>query len=413
MTAYAMNVWVDGGPPALSAANLNKLEKQVFALTDGGFYLDSPAYSGTDDQRLTAAIADQQGTGGTTNYPPIILPSRPLTFNTPRTMYSGLKVVGSHKSGQKNAEISGGNFVGAEITLGSGITNGTNSWWNGNGGSIYDVYMADFAVQGNQGSPGSHQFMDVPSGTLYACHFDSLSFNFMLGVFGKHDRKCLMTQVALTGSWTMNNCWNCAMNVGGSDCIFFMNSFNNVGVSVSPVQYANDIVHYYFRFDSLEVNMGKAYLSSMNGFRGMLVSGSGGGVELHGGVFEGYKPTRISGLNSGPAPGTVIKQTGSSLTMFGTKVGQFMDNPDATENGGVDISGGECSMFGVEFYGTNIMTENSINHTGGRLSVYGTTRRQNEGHTGRPRLRSTAPIASQSNLDATYTLAHDHSMRLV
>ena len=385
------------------------VDDELRSVTSGGFYLDS--YTGTDDAKLTSAIADQQAAGSATNKPPIILPSRQISFTTPRTLYNGCKVIGVHNSGQKT-------FVGdagPEITLGGSISSGTASWWNGTGGDIYDVYMSDFGVQGSQsGAPnGVHQFMDVTSGTLYGCEFHSLSFNFMRGVFGRSDRKCLFTQVCLSGSWTMNNAWGTQMHVGGSDCIFFMDSFNNVGVSQSSSQ-TGSLTRYFFIFDSLEATVGKSYVSAMNGWRGVLISGQGSMIELHGGVYEGYKPTRVNGLLAGPAPGSIIKITGGATSMFGTKIGQGMDNPDASEDGLVDISGGEVSMYGCNFYGLNMGTENAIRHTGGRLHVHGSTKRQNEGGswTGRPKLLSTASAPSQSTLTSTYTLDHDHSMDL-
>jgi len=405
---YTPTTWTNGSGQPINAANLTKIERQVQLLTDGAFYLDS--YSCTDDQKLTAAMADQQASAGSTNMPPILLPARPLTFNTPRTMYSGLKIQGMYSSGQKNPEQSAGNFVMSEVKLTSGITNGVNSWWNGNGGSLFDVYMADFTVEGS-GQPGYSQFMDVPSGTLYACEFHALSFNFMMGVFGNTSRKCLMTQVALTGSWTMNNAWGCQMNVGGSDCIFFMDSFNNVGTGSAAVL-AGGINSYYFRFDNIEAQLGKVYISTVNGYRGMLYSGNAGGVDMHGGVYEGFKPTRVDGLFSGPGPGTNIRQTGGMLSMHGVKIGQAMDNPDATEHGMFEMTGGECSMFGVQFYGVNCGTVPSVYHSGGKLAVYGATKRQDQGWTGRPILASTAPAPTQDNKTASYTLVHDDSMSL-
>lgn len=377
---------------------------------DGGYYLDS--FTGTDDQRLTSAIAAQQGSGGVTNMAPIILPSRPISFTQPRTMYSGLKVIGAVRSGQKNPELASGNYVGPEITLGGSITSGTSSWWNGTG-SLYDVYMADFTVQGNAGA-SVHQFLDQPSGTLYACHFHALSFNFMRGVFGRDDRKCLMTQVMLTGSWGMLNAWACQMHIGGSDCTFFLDSLLNIGPSSAAVQTGN-LNTYLIKFDYLEATVGKLYVNVLNGWRGMLLSGTGNTPEFHGGVYEGISPTRQNGLLLGPAPGSLIKITGGAATFFGTKVGQGMDNPDPSEGGLFDVQGGEVSLFGCTFYGQNMGTANAVRHLGGRLNVYGTQRRQQElgVWSGRPRLLSTAGAPSQSTLTSTYTLNHDHSMRLV
>jgi hypothetical protein len=363
----------------------------VLRLHKDAIYLDALG-TGSDDTKLTAAMTAQQSNAGTSlNYPPIILPNRPLSFTIPRSLYSGLKIVGPYGTGQKNPELAGGNYVGPEVTLGGTIGNGTSSWWNGTG-SIYDVYMADFSVQGSQGS-GVHQFLDQPSGTLYACEFQSLSFNFMGGVFGNDSRKCLMTQVALTGSWTMNNAWGTQINAGGSDCIFFMDSFNNIGVSGSSAQ-TGSLTKYFLRLDSLEAQIGKIYISTMNGWRGILISGAGTIIDMHGSIIEGFKPTRQNGLLSGPGPGSQVKITGGVVSMHGCKIGQGLDNPDVTEQGLLDISGGEVSLFGVNFYGANMDTGNgnaaAIYHTGGRLYAAGITKRQNITLAGRPRIITTA-----------------------
>ena len=376
----------DGG----SAADLQALTDPKF----GGYYLDSPRYTGTDDQRLTAAIADQKASAGVTNYAPIILPSRPLSFNQSRQLYTGCRIIGVHRYGQKNPDIASGNYSGPEITLGSTLGSGASSWWTDPGGNCYDVYMADFSVQGSQGS-AKHQFIDNPSNTLYACEFHSLAFNFMYGVFGNDTRKSLMTQVNLSGMWTMNNAWNCQINAGGSDNTFWMDAISNIGIASSAAQTGN-LDRYFIKLDSMELNMGKAYCSSMNGWRGMLISGGGSVINLYDGVFEGYKPTRINGLIEGPAPGSVIKITGGTVSMYGTKCGQGMDNPDASENGLVQITGGEVNMFGVNFYGRNMGTVNAVDHRGGRLMMLGITKRLNEGAywSGRPRVATTATAGS-------------------
>lgn len=350
------------------------------------FHLDE--FTGTDDQKLTSAISAQQAATAR-NMPPIVLPSRPISFTTPRTLYSGCKIVPPWVTGQKNGELAGGNYVGAEITLGGSVTSGTASWWNGTG-DIYDVFMSGFTVQGNQGS-SVHQFLDQPSGTLYACEFNSLAFNFMRGVFGRSDRKCLMTQVALTGSWTINNAWDTQIHAGGSDCIWWMDSFANIGVSQSASQ-TGTLSTYFMKLDSLELMMGKVYISAMNGWRGILISGGGSMVDMHGSIIEGYKPTRVNGLLAGPGPGSLVKITDGAVSMYGCKIGQGMDNPDVTEDGLVWISGGEVSMFGVNFYGRNMTTENAVQHTGGRLYMAGITKRQNEGAywTNRPNVLTTA-----------------------
>ena len=134
----------------------------------------------TDDEKLTEAMQWQQTTAG---QPALRLLPRAYNFNQPRQLYSGLKLVGT-PAGPRNLEIADTAHVPSRCFLGNGIGSGTSSWWNG-AGNLFDVYMADFGVQGDQGSP-RQQFMDVPvsAGTLYACQFHALSFDFMRSIFG-------------------------------------------------------------------------------------------------------------------------------------------------------------------------------------------------------------------------------------
>ena len=374
-------------------AHYADLDKRVRSLAWDGYRLDD--YTGTDDQKLTSAIADQQAdTAG--NMRPIVLPNRPMSFNQSRQMYSGLKIIGNGgmPSGQKNPEVNGGGYAGSEAVLGSSIGSGASSWWHNNANAVlYNVYMGHFQVNGDGGA-SRHQFIDNTGGNLYACAFEALAFNMMRSVFGDYasGRKCLITQVSFPGNWTVNNCWNTPFFLGGSDAL--MNpDMMNIGVSKSTVQTGN-LTRYFAVFDSLEIDLtGKIYISTMNAWRGVLISGASSHVNIGPGtVIEGYKPTRIDGLYSGPGHGSQLKITGGSVGLYGVKIGQGMDNPDASENGLVDISGGEVSMFGCQFYGQNMATANAVTHTGGRLYAAGIRKRQNENGTwsNRPRVATTA-----------------------
>jgi len=373
------------------------------AMAEGGFYLDE--FQGTDDNKLSEAITAQQAATDR-NMPAIILPSRPMSFTTPRSLYTGCKIIAS-TSGQKNPDIGGGQYSGPEVNLGGSISSGTSSWWKSPGSDVNDVFMADFQVQGSQGS-STHQFLDFSGGgSMYPCHFHNLAFNFMRGVFGRSDLKCLVTQAHFTGSWTMNNAWDTQLNIGGSDMLF--NWLNNIGVSQSAAQ-TGTLTRYFWKIDTTEMDVqGKTYISAMNGWRGVLITGNSS-VTFTGGVFEGYKSTRVNGLLAGPAPGSLFKIDNGSVIFNGGKIGQGMDNADASEDGLVQVNGGEVSFFGTQFYGQNMATVNAVDHNGGRLSMYGITKRTAESGTwsNRPRVASVFTTGSGAN-----TLDHDSSIQVV
>ena len=54
--AYIKTTWVNGGPPALSAENLNKIEDSVYDSSEGRISLDTTAASSTTDGALYAAL---------------------------------------------------------------------------------------------------------------------------------------------------------------------------------------------------------------------------------------------------------------------------------------------------------------------------------------------------------------------
>ena len=351
-------------------------------------YLDQMNGS-SDDDKLTAAIALQQSTTG---MPPIVLGARNHAFNQTRQLYSGLKLIGQ-STGPKNLEQDP-DFVTSRITLGGSVSSGSSSWWVTPGGNVFDVYMADFAVQGSMGA-SVHQFIDVTTGSLYACQFHSLSFNFMRGVFGRKDRKCLMTQVVFSGHWTANNLWDTQFNIGGSDCQLWMGGYINMGPSSAAVQlgtYADN--DYQVIFDSLgKTNIGYLYISALNGWRGLKIIGNSGPcLQIYGGVFEGYK---ASGTTPGgatlAAPGTVIRIEGGNGTFHSPAIGQGMADPNAAEGGLVHMTAGEWTFVSPTFFrGAMAETEPMIYHSGGRLLVMGASRQMNESWTGRPRYSTTA-----------------------
>ncbi len=374
--------------------------KGWYTITGGGasgqfghIFLDDQSGS-TDDDKLTAAISAQQSTDG---MPPIVLGARNHNFNQTRQLYSGLKLVGQ-ATGPKNLEQNP-NFVTSRIVLGNSVSSGASSWWVTPGGNLFDIYMGDFAVNGNEGA-SAHQFIDVTSGSLYACQFHSLAFDFMRSVFGRKDRKCLMTQVVFSGHWTANNLWDTQFHMGGSDNQLWMGGYINMGPSSSGLQtgtYADGDYEIIFNGMS-KTDVGYIYMSALNGWRGLKVgSGASHGMSFFGGTYEGYNSS------SARAPGTVIRIEGGQGTFFGPHVGQAMMSPDAAEGGYIHMTGGEWNFFGPQFYrGSTADTVPAIYQSGGRLMVTGATKLNGESWTTRPILDSGVSNAAGTGNYTTY-----------
>jgi hypothetical protein len=356
------------------------IETGIWAHTFGG---------ANDDERLDQALAIQEQSAGTNNMPPIILGYRTWAFDPiahPRTLHSGVKIIGPHSSGQTNPELAGGNYVGVEVKLTGYRQDGSPTvWWRGDGGALYDVHFADLAINGSQGS-GRHVFVDVPTGHMYACRFSGVSGNFMYGMYGHEGSKCLVTQVTWTGDVTMNNAWGTQFHLGGSDFNLDM-SMCNIGVSSSPAQFGDENT-YFMKFGSANgIVGGRVYISTMNGWRGILIDGRSSSIKFSGAVVEGYKPTGPND-GGGPGPGTLVRQVDGSTFWSGVDFGQAMANPANFEGGYVQIENGEAVFVGCTWYGANAGTVPGIEHRGGRVTALGSMRRLAEGWTGRPRYRS-------------------------
>lgn len=378
---------------------------------DGTRMLDSFA-GATDDDKLTAAIAWQQATSG---MPAIRLGSRVHSFNQTRALYSGLKLIGS-PAGSRNVELAGMNYVPTRIQLGSAITNGANSWWVNSSGDLYDIYMADFGINGKSsaGAANEQQFLDsfydgaTNKNNIYASMFQGLSFNFMYGVFGNVNRKCAITQVTFTGHWTANNLRNTQFHLGGADNALWMAGYINIGPA-GTVYGGTGYNSYQMIFDSLsKTNIGYIFLSALNGWRGLKVSGlAGHGLRFFGGSYEGYKGSN----DYQAAPGTVIRLEGGAGAFFSPSVGQGMQNPDAVNEGGlIHMTGGEWTFHAPCFYkGAMPETSAFVYHSGGRLMITGAgvNRGNSEPWAGRPRYNTTS---SGPNSGTTSFYCPDMSM---
>lgn len=368
--------------------------------TDDGTRLLDTFAGATDDDKLTAAIAWQKATSG---MPAIRLGSRVHNFNQTRTLYTGLKLIGT-PAGPRNIELNGANYVPTRIRLGSAITNGPNSWWvGGTSGSndYYDIYMADFGVDGKSsaGAANEQQFLDcyydgaTVLNNMYACQFEALSFNFMYGVFGNVNRKCAVTQVVFSGHWTANNLRNTQFNLGGSDNNLWMEGYINIGPPGTAYTGAG-YNSFQMIFDSLtKTNIGFMFVTALNGWRGIVVRGNNShGLRFFGGAYEGMNSSK-------PAPGTVIRLEGGAGSFFNPSVGQGMASPDTTnEKGLIHMSGGEWSFFSPSFY-KNGMPESTpfIYHSAGRLMIIGATKHRAESWTTRPRYQTSFTTGSGDN----------------
>lgn len=392
--------FTNGAAPYLNAENLDRLDVGVQNATAtaeaamaaatassglvGAVTLDS--FSGsTDDDKLTNALSYA---AAQSQIPAVVMPTtRVPTFNQGgRTAFSGMKIVGG-PGGNRNPELAGGKYVSSMVRLRCG--NGTSSWFVGSG-SIYNVYVANIGFNGSSNT----QFWHHPAsgGTLYSCRFESLGFDLFKHVFGTPSAPIGFTQVELTGHWTANNAWDQQFTIGGSDNQLWFDGYINMGTGQSAAL-AGDNTKWYMHFSGLSnTQVGYTYLSGLNGYNCLRVSGNSDGLHIFAPVLEGYKATGTAadGTHTLANPGNVLRLEGGSGAVYGGNFGQAMAQAPSGHNGVIQITGGEWNFYSPNFYkGAMAESVPMIHQSGGRVAVFAPTRRQSESWTARPGYKTT------------------------
>ena len=322
------------------------------AVNPGTVQLDSFAGT-TDDDKLTAALAYVQAQ---TRMPWLQMPGRDVTFSQTRTLFSGLKILGSGVPiGPKDLELSSGKLASSRVMLNVG--NGASSSWLVGSGSVYNVVVAGVAFQA--GNP-SAQWLDQPTGTLYACEFSNLTFYGFKHVMGRPSAKCLVTQVVTSGHWVCLGGQDVQFTLGGSDCTFWEAGYLNIGGFPGPGNARPIIV-----CDILsKTNFGAMYLTVTNGWRGLLCSGNNQGLSFGKGL-------RVEGMNAGtPCDGYLVSVTGGDVVFDRPWLAYAMAAPGSGDHGCVQVSGGYVTIRDAAYNrGNTAATVPLAYASGGKLEV--------------------------------------------
>jgi hypothetical protein len=277
----------------------------------------------SDDAKLDAALTYA---AAQTYIPTIQFPARTLNLSKSRVPFSGMKLIGPAGHGPKNLELASGKYTNGKVRLTCG--SGSSSWFVAGSQNLYDIYIGNMAFHGNATS----QFWEQSAGTLYACQFHSLTHYGFKHVFGSPASKALFTQVIFSGHWTNIGAQDTQFMIGGSDNALWRDGYINIdNAGIFPGRY--QII-----FSSLSnTSLGYVYLTCSGGTRGLLVEGSASDVTFFGGTYEGYK-------SYDPAPGNLVRVTGGNVAFYGTRFGQAMGSPDASEHGFVEVTSGNVLL---------------------------------------------------------------------
>ncbi|HWT39923.1 MAG TPA: hypothetical protein VN081_01435 [Dongiaceae bacterium] len=290
-------------------------------------------YAGASwDAQFTAALSD---VSSMTNIKAIQLGSaNPTSTTGGRTPFSGMRIYGMSGRGPKDPELASGQYIPHYILYkgGSGLT----SMFNGNGLTLYNVFIDDLSIQYGTGSAFWYQ----NTGTLYACEFRSLTHYGPRNVIGHETDSAKLTQVLFTGHWNIQGITNVPFHIGGSDNNFWVDGYCNL--NGSPTTAGNGA--FLFHADYLQkTNIHNMYITCINGWRGVWVSGSS--TAANGLYFQGI---RIEGMNtSTPNPGRAALLDNGTTVWRDLWLAYSMTAPSPGENGVVEITGGSHTFSGA------------------------------------------------------------------
>lgn len=360
----------------------------------GVVFLDSFA-GADDDAKLTAAMTAVTGD----TYPRAIqLSARAYTFNTARTAFDGLRIIGPQ--GYSNPERGGGSKSTMRINLGM-----SGAWITSNG-TNYQVSLHNLTFGG--GSNAS-----VLAGTFYCLSMKNIFSSGLRSVLGTQAAKLLLTAANFSGDWEINNCYSGAFHLGGSDNTFWTNgmlldssaSFNVAGAANGQ---------YHLWFDGMEKStVGPLYITCEGGWGGVRVSGSAFGSTSNnqGGpiVIAGAK---IEGRNAGaPCNGANVRVDGGIVTLRDCWISYGMGDTGSFGNGDAGVihhSGGQLNVSGGTYdRATSVAETTPWVYTESNADCIVTTAfRASKGGTwtGRPRFAKPTANAENRINDATTTL---------
>lgn len=360
--AYSKQAWADDDTTKpLSATRMSYIETGIeqahllVAGTPGGVALDSFA-GATDDDKLTAALTY---VAAQTVKPPILFASRQYNFSqTNRTVFSGMKLVGTFYGNQQRSA----NSIPNDIRF-----TGNGAWWTlPASGNVFDVGMTGLSFQGNSNGI----FLAGTAGAvLWTSIFRDLGFNLWKHVFGTPTVKLLNTAIQCDGWWNVNNSYDTAFTLGGSDSNLWMNGML-IDSDPAFMQIAS-AGKYHIIFDYQE----KTSVGPM-----FMTADRSGGIWIQGSESRGplafFGQGRVEGRNtSTPSYGSNIRISGghASFRDWWVSYGASALNTQGRsgEGGVITMTGGRALFDGCMYSRAATVAETVpwIYQTGGKLRV--------------------------------------------
>lgn len=305
----------------------------------GFIFVDS--YSGTDDQKLIAAI----GAAKASNLKPLlILSAREWRFTQPIDAYTGFGITGPTWRSVEQAR--GGNPYPCivKVSVSGGTEASPQPWIRFQAGNTFGCYIGNLTIEGSRGSIG---IGSVNNGVMWTTTLHNLSWTNFACNLGYPGRKLLMTACTFSGYWNQNNHYVAAACIGGSD-----NSLWTDGSLMdSPPSFrGTPSGDYHLILDYMSKTViGPLYMTAEQG-SGIRVLG---GSSTQGNTI--ITGARIEGRNASQSTyGALIRVEGGGLTLRDCWLGYAMSNPSAGSNPAdkavIEVSGsGELILGSVQY----------------------------------------------------------------
>lgn len=292
--------------------------------------IDLDSYPGTDDDKLTAALAACKASNPRRA---IRLRARPHTFRQARQTFSGLRILGPN-AGWQNPEIGGTSGALPQCVVNLEIPYG--GFWLTGVATTYNVTVAGICFK----TPNASCFYQHPysAGTSYATRLDTLTFYGFRHVLGTPADPFSMTLNTWAGEWTHVAVQGEQFSLRGSDNWLCPDSMNYGWAGASGGRYL-------MRFSNLsKTTVRNLYLTARGGQRAILVEGP---TSQQGGLD--FSDCVIEGQNAGdPAMGALIVVKGGGCSFTNTRLNFGMARPtdytDQRDTALVMVQGGVCVL---------------------------------------------------------------------
>jgi len=327
---------------ALGAAAAPATARQLLELDDQ--YARKPQmtvplsrFSGTDDEKLTAAIAF---TYAVTNFRGSVIhldEQRDYTFTQQQDINTGFCLQGP---GRPQDQPRSSRPIGNRVLL--RMTGGPKGWLRQVAGNVYGIALLNLSIDGDNQSAVFEGNESGVTGVCWTASFRDVSVQNALGVFGTKANKFRVTACEVSGYWNVNNVRERAFQLGGSDFFFSPSVF----LLDSPPELL-PATEYLGHLSNLSNTWIRSIYCTAEGHSALLLSGGASDESVW------IKDTVFEGRNAGqPCPGALIRVTGGQYAIRDCRFAFAMTDPAATgrnDSGVIHQSGGNVWVDGCTY----------------------------------------------------------------